>query len=124
VCRWRLVLGTATVAALLLASLVAVGFWLRRTVHVSLSYCVEAQFSSLPKDDASLEEWLKTVPGVVPHTVSVRRFGPGRTLLEVGFIQSRDLAEEPPFPDLDDACKGLGYAGQDGPFRDCKDRHR
>src|SRR4051794_5871822 len=96
------------IASLSLAGLTgaAVGLWLLFThnVRASLSYCVEAEFGKMPADDVRLIEWLKVQPGIVPHTVNVRRFGPKEEELEVGFIQVRTLAGDPQFPNLDQQC--------------------
>jgi hypothetical protein len=77
----------------------------------------------MPANDKALTEWLRSQPGVVPHTVAIGRFDGGK-LLYVGFIQSRNLAGKPPFPDLNGHVGGLGYAESDGPFRDAADRSR
>jgi len=77
----------------------------------------------MPPTDKPLVEWLRSQPGVVSHTVAVGRFKDDK-LLCVGFIQSRNLAGQPPFPDLDGQTPRLGYAGADGPFRDAADRSR
>jgi hypothetical protein len=112
------------IVAVLGAALLAGRYWLLRSVRASLSYCMEAEFARLPPDDDRLVEWLKVQPGVVAHTVLVRRFGGEGKQLEVGFLQVRSLAGDPPFPDLDRKCRELGYRAPDGPFRDCKDRYR
>src|SRR3954447_23075731 len=92
-------------AGVLVAAIFAAHRWFCHSVHASLSYCVEARFTTLPADDEQLAAWLKTQPGVVPHTVHIRRFEPGGRLLEVGFIQVRNLAGEPQCPNLDSQCK-------------------
>jgi hypothetical protein len=76
----------------------------------------------LPADDERLEEWLKSQPGVIAHHVITRRTGPAGKTLKVGFLQVRNLAGEPPFPDLASTCAKLGYSGPNVKFRDCKDR--
>jgi hypothetical protein len=122
---------TAKQIAIVLLSLGAlsgtvVGVWLLFThnVYASLSYCVEIEFGQMPPNDDALVEWLKVQPGIVPPTVQVRRFGANGTELEVGFIQQRTLADDPPFPDLDQQCTALGYAQPKGKFVDCKNRYR
>jgi hypothetical protein len=60
--------------------------------------------------------------GVVPRTVFVCREGPDRRLLAVTFIQSRNLAGSPPFPDLNGQCQALGYGSPESRFRDAQDR--
>jgi hypothetical protein len=117
VVKWLAILGLP--AGLLLIG----GYWLRQAIHVSLIYCVEARFAALPPDDTPLREWLKTQPGVVPHTVGVTRGGSDGKLLKVVFLQSRNLAGNPPFPDLEAVCVTLGYGGPDAPFRGCADRY-
>ncbi len=97
---------------------------IRHTVHVSGSYVVEARFEQMPSDDSAFTDWLRSQPGVVPHTVSVGRFEEGDKLLYVSFIQSRSVAGEPPFPDLEGAARRLGYMEPDGPFRDSEDCNR
>lgn len=63
---------------LLLLAIIVVGGWqcLCRNAYVSVGYCVEARFASLPADDRPLCDWLKAQPGVIPHPVSVCREGP------------------------------------------------
>jgi hypothetical protein len=94
------------------------GLWTLFThkVHVSWSNHLEAHFEVLPDDDTELRAWLRGQPGVVPHTVWTGRFGEDKKLLSVAFIQARNLAGRPPLPNLDAACKKLGYVNPDGPF--------
>jgi hypothetical protein len=112
------------VAVAAVAAFVGIRHWPRHWVHASCGYCVEARFGSLPPDDEPLREWLRAQPGVVPDTVSVRRFGRGGRRLEIVFIHVRNLAGEPPLPDLNARCAGVGYAKPDAPFRDCEDLDR
>jgi hypothetical protein len=93
-------------------------------VRVPFSYQVEARFETLPDDDKALKSWIKEQPGVVPHTVWIGRFGPDKKLLSIMFIQVRNGAGKPPFPNLGAVCKELGYASPDGPLRDATDRGR
>jgi len=107
----------------IVVAVLATGWHLfRKNVYVSLGYCVEARFSSLPPNDKELCEWLKSQPGVVRHTVWISREGADRKLLKVGFIMSQNLYREPPFPDLGNRCKLLGYAGNDSGFKDSQER--
>lgn len=89
-----------------------------------MGYCVEATFQELPENDEPLAEWVKSQRGIVAHTVHIRRFGTHGDELEVGFIQVRTIAGDPPFPELEEKCAELGYKQPSGPFRDCKDRYR
>src|ERR1700730_16774664 len=116
VAKW--LVATAITAAVVIAVL----YWVRQTVQVSWSHCVQAEFLSLPKEDLALKEWLMSQPGIVPHTVTIRRFGPESRHLEIGFIQVRNLAGSPPFPNLEGECRMLGYGGMIATFRDCQDR--
>ena len=103
-----------------------VGLWLLVThsVNASLGYCVEWEFGQMPPNDDALVEWLKVQPGIISRTVQIRRFGANGTELEVGLIQVRTLAGDPPFPDLDQQCAELGYAQPKGKFVDCKNPYR
>lgn len=91
-----------------------------RVVHVSYGYHVRARYASLPPDDNALAEWLKVQPGVVaPHAVNIWRTNQNITVF---FLMSRDLRGNPRFPDLESACKKMGYAGQLSLFTDCPQR--
>jgi hypothetical protein len=94
----------------------------RRSVYPSIVYCVEARFVTAPADDRALCRWLKVQPGVVPHTVAIGREGPDKQVLRVMFIQSRNLAGNPPFPDLATGCRVHGYDGPEFTFRNSDDR--
>lgn len=111
-------------AAILAGCLFAIYTVYTQNVHVSWGYCVEARFDKMPPNDKALMEWLRSQPGVVPHTVAIGRFEQGGKLVYVSFTQSRSLAGEPPFPDLNGAALSLGYMESDGPFRDSADRTR
>lgn len=109
----------------ILASLFfCVKYWFEHHVPISFVFCVEARFDKLPKDDDLLVEWLKTQPGVVPHTVYAQRIGEKGSLLEVYLIQSTSVSRHPPFPDLDAKCAELGYERPDAAFRNCENRNR
>jgi hypothetical protein len=91
-----------------------------RVVRGSYGYHVRAQFTSLPPDDTKLQEWIKVQPGVVaPHLVHIWRTNQTVT---VAFLMSQNLRGYPHFPDLDSACKELGYAGEVSRFTDCPER--
>jgi hypothetical protein len=77
----------------------------------------------MPANDKALYEWLRAQPGVIPRLVAIGRFEDGK-LLYVSFTMSRNLAGQPPFPDLDGEVGKLGYTESDGPFRDSADRSR
>src|SRR5947209_7787355 len=110
-----LVAGVAVVAMLLLCA--RLYSWIARNVHASFIHAREARFDALPTDDKALKAWLQAQPGVVSHTVHVGRDGADKKLVAVIFVQVRNMAGEPPVPDLDAACARLGYTGPDEPFR-------
>lgn len=97
--------------------------WFRRSVHVSLSYCVEARFATAPADDRELRQWLESQPGVVRGKVLIGREGPDKQVLRVMFTRTRNLAGEPPCPDLAAGCRALGYGGPEFIFQDSVDGH-
>jgi hypothetical protein len=76
----------------------------RQTTYVSWLYCLEARFAELPADDGRLCEWLRAQPGVI--SAEAPRDG---TLLRVTIHMGRNLAGEPPLPDLDAQCAAPGY---------------
>ena len=88
----------------------------------SIGYDVRADFTTVPADDANLESWLKSQPGIIPDTVTIRRVDGTPTTLEVFFIQSRNLFGHPPIPPLDTTCQRLGYSGPNSRFRDVQPR--
>jgi len=91
---------------------------LRHQVYASFGYHVQAAVDTWPSDDEALREWLLQQPGVVKHTLRIDR---SEQDLEIFFIQSRNLAGDPPFPDLDPRCRMLGY-GDKVEFRDVRPR--
>lgn len=93
-------------------------YWFNHAAKFSYSYCVEADFVSLPTDDRPLEAWLAVQPGVVPDSVIALRNG---KRLQVRLLVVQTQAGEPPLPDVDAACAVLGYRGQTAPFQDCPD---
>jgi hypothetical protein len=109
----------------LVVLLAALGFagweWFRRSMHVSVGYCVEARFETAPPDDKELCRWLTAQPRMVPGQVLIGREGPDKQVLRVMFIRTPNLAGDPPFPDLAGACRTLGYAGPEFTFRDATD---
>ncbi len=111
------------VAAVVLGVTYAIWTVICRNVYASLGYVVEARFEEMPADDKSLKKWLQSQPGVIARLVHIGRFEEGK-LLYVSFTMSRNLAGQPPFPDLDGQVTRLGYTGSDGPFRDSADRSR
>jgi hypothetical protein len=112
-----------SIAAIVFGLLYTIWVAFSHNVHASLVYVVEARFEKMPPNDKTLIEWLRAQPGVVSHTVAVGRFEDGK-LLYISFIQSRSLAGQPPFPDLNGNIGRLGYTESDGPFRDAADRSR
>jgi hypothetical protein len=102
----------AAAVVLLLAGLLEVSC---RFITASLSYGVYADFEVLPADDQAFEDWLKSQPGVVPHTVHLYREG---KRLNIFFIMTRDGWGRPAVPDLEGACRRLGYGGPHATFRD------
>jgi hypothetical protein len=78
-------------------------------IPASRGYCVEACFSEAPADDGAFENWLKSQPGVVEHTVHVRRTSTTPPKLELVLIMSQNGWLEPPFPDVATAAHDLGY---------------
>lgn len=115
--KTRMLLLTAIIAAVL-----GIAAWqvLLRVVRASYGYHVRAQFASLPQVDTKLQEWIKAQPGVVaPHQVFIWRTNQTVTVF---FIMSRNLKGYPPFPNLESACKELGYAGELTPFSDCPEK--
>jgi hypothetical protein len=94
--------------------LVVSGVWLLTNWRASIGYRVSARYAQMPPDDKALEEWLKTHPTVVPHTVHVGR--KDGNLFAI-FIRSETICGRPPFPKLEETCAGLGY----GPPSDWKD---
>jgi hypothetical protein len=90
----------------------------RRTLHASLGYTVESQFAQLPPNDSQLTAWIQSQPGILARTVHVERVGSDGKTIRVFFLQSRNLAGEPPLPDLDTACNRVGSAAPVHGFRD------
>ena len=78
------------------------------------------RFSTMPPDDEQLAEWLKAQPGVVDHTVHFHRADDGLWLI---YTQVRNLAGDPPPPDINRAATEFGYHGGQG-FRDSPDVFR
>jgi hypothetical protein len=97
----------------ILAAVVGAWWLYTHTVDWTWGCGGRADFSALPPDDAALEGWLKEQAGVVPYTVHVMREG---KTLKVLYTQVRNLANEPPRLDLNEACKNFGYEGQKMPF--------
>jgi hypothetical protein len=103
-----------------LALLLVMGaFAARRHVYRSTIYCIEAEASGQSMDDGKLAEWLGMQPGGVAHTVHIRRVE-GR--LQITFLQSRNLAGEPAYPNLEQAAASFGYNLRSARFEDCEKR--
>lgn len=112
--RW--VIAIAAVAVVLILGGIQV---VRKTLRASIGYTVESRFARLPSDDDDrLTTWIQSQPGIVGHTVHVERVGGDGKTIRIFFIQSRNLAGDPPFPDLDGACDRLGYSSPVFKFRD------
>ena len=82
----------------------------RKTLHTSGLYAVKSEFTQLPPDDSQLTEWIQSQPGIVGHTVIVKRVGSDRKTVRVSFIMDQNVAGERPFPDLETACERFGYS--------------
>jgi hypothetical protein len=109
----------ATILLVGAALLLVAGAWVGlHFIPASVGYTVEAEFASLPADDHELEAWLKTEPGVVPHTVYVWRKKAAPKVVVVDFTMVKSEWGSPPFPDLEAACERLGYRGRVGKFKD------
>jgi hypothetical protein len=93
------------------------GFWYALTSLVGARFFVSrvAEFDDMPANDDLLERWLRDQPGVAPKQMMIRR--DARKLFVV-FGIDRNLRGQPPPPDLDAACRSLGYSGQHGGFED------
>ena len=109
----RIIIKTVVALVVILAGVQVV----RKNMHGSFGYAVESQFAQLPADDSQLTAWIQSRPGIVAHTVHVERVGENEKTIRVFFIQSRNLAGEPPFPDLDGACSRFGYSSPVYKFR-------
>lgn len=116
--KWLWVLIGVSVA---IGALYGVRECFRHFVYASFNYCVEAEFAAFPPDDKQLCSWTKSQPGVVSHTVSVCRVGAERKTLRIMFVQVRNTAGDPPFPDFEGRCGDLEYRGG-GKFSDSADR--
>lgn len=114
--RNRRTLLFATTGALLVVATAAVCWRAVGFVRPSVGYALCAEFTTLPSDDAALEQWLRDQPDVVGHTVRVERSG---ATLSLFWIMSQDFLGDGRLPHVDAKCAELGYAGQVAPFRDC-----
>jgi hypothetical protein len=98
---------------LVLVCLLALFFvYVAQKLPVSAGYEVTCTFRKLPENDIALETWLKQQPGIVPHTVHIRRNDADK--MTVTFILSRSLWQQffltPPFPNLEAAVDSIpGY---------------
>ena len=87
--------------------------WAGLAIPKPFGFGLRAEFDTLPPDDEALEAWLKSCPGV-SETASVEREGKS---LRVVFVQCRNIAGQPPVPDLDAKCESLGYTGHNAKFQ-------
>lgn len=108
----KLLIGGVVVAAILTA--VWAGL---KSILVSYSFDVEAEFSELPTDDTAIDSWLRSQPQVAAVIIARDEKSQPKKI-EVIFIQARDGWGRPPFPDLEAKCDELGYKGRVGRFRD------
>lgn len=115
--RSRLVISLLLCAGIF--GLVAGATFLVSRIPRSCVYCVATSFHQLPENDEPLVEWLKGQPGVVSHTVHVRRGEATDGRVEIVFAQVRTLAGDPPFPSVEAKCEELGYRAATSPFVDC-----
>jgi hypothetical protein len=68
---------------------------------------MRAEYARMPADDLNLVQWLRAQPGVVEHTVHVKREG---RVLRVWLMMMQDMRGSQPLPDLSRACDSLGYS--------------
>jgi hypothetical protein len=78
-------------------------------IPASRGYCVEGSFSEAPADDDAFENWLRSPPGVVEHTVHVVRTSTTPPKLRVVLIMVQNCWFKPHFPDVETAAHDLGY---------------
>lgn len=76
-------------------------------IPTSRIFVVSTSMSMAPETDLKFSNWLKSQPGVVPHTVNVVRDGGHH--IQVTFLMSQDGWNNPPFPAIESACASLGY---------------
>ena len=95
----------------------------RQMIYVSSSYCVETELNQWPPNDDELLNWLRSQPGVISHTVHAKRGGAANDVLRIGFMQSHNLASQPPFPSLEKEANAIGYKGVNIHFCDCRNRY-
>jgi hypothetical protein len=74
-----------------------------------------AEFDRMPADDKLLESWLLAQPGVAREQLTICRDGRKLFIL---FGIDRTFRGQPPLPDLDEACRRLGYSGKTRAFED------
>jgi len=87
--RWLLPI--VAIAAFLFAAY----FVFRALMPVFWVYSVEAEFGALPENDSRLEDWLASQPGVLPHTVRIRRTGDKSRAVRVVLMQLRNILGRP-----------------------------
>ena len=102
--RNRLLLGSLVAAVLAVGiGMVIVLF----SVTLKRTYSVTAAGLEMPQVDRELEAWLKTQPGVVGSSVSVKRnFNYN---LNISLEMSQNIFGTPKFPDVDAKCSEMGY---------------
>lgn len=72
-------------------------------------YTVRAEFQHLPTNDSILEEWLRGQAGVVSAHVARDK---GEKAVRFYWTMDKNWAGNPTTPDLEEAWKRFGYAGQ------------
>lgn len=110
----RRILKVGVMAIFVVLPFAGITWVVRHQVYPSYGYHLQATIDTWPIDDESLKRWLVQQPGVAKHTVSIER---NTKVLKVDFIQNRNLAGDPPIPDLVEQCRLLGY-GDNLLFRD------
>jgi hypothetical protein len=108
---------TIIAAAVVLAALTGAAYVGLKFIPASIGYTVEAEFEEMPADDAALEAWLLTQPGVARAIVGEHTGQPNK--LVVTLIMVRNTWGQPPFPNLESKCEELGYRGRKARFNDC-----
>jgi hypothetical protein len=95
------------VAVALLIAVFAAWYFCFHLIQVGHQYLKHTSYKKMPADDKALETWLKAQPGVLTHTVVIKRMPSD---IVVGVMMEQNLAGEPPLPDLSKACEQLGYS--------------
>lgn len=95
------------VAVALLITAFAAWYLCFHVIRVAHHYRMHANYRHMPADDKALETWLKAQPGVVTHTVVIKR---RPNDIAAWVMVDQHLSGEPPLPDLSNACEQLGYS--------------